>query len=78
MRVWCILRVLYTVHIWLPYKILVHYVQQSNCPVIANLLYQSELFLLFTLIQTRVFYVLQNKSFKKVAYFDTLFAAFTP
>ena len=44
--------------------------------VIVNLLYQSKLFLLFTLIQTQVFYVLQNKSFEKVAYFDTLFIAF--
>ena len=69
---------IYTVHIWLPHKILIYHVQQSNCPDIANLLYQSELFLLFTSIQTRVFYVLQNKSFKKVTYFDTLFAAFIP
>ena len=27
-------------------------------------------------ILPQVFYVLQNKGFKKVAYFDTLFAAF--
>ena len=70
------LRVLYTVRIWLPHKILIYHVQRSNCPVIANLLHQSKLFLLFTLIQIRIFYVLRNKSFKKVTYFDTLFAAF--
>ena len=36
------------------HKILIYHVQWSNCPVITNLLYQSELFLLFTLIQTWV------------------------
>ena len=54
------LLVLYAIHIWLPHKILIYHVQRSNCPVITNFLYQSELFLLFTLIQTRIFYVLQK------------------
>ena len=59
--VFMVLRVLYTTHIWLLHKILIYHIQQSNCPVIAILLYQSEPFLLFTSIQTQASYVLQNK-----------------